>query len=159
MMAAALAFTLASASFKANAPMPAALAYNRSGCTGRNLSPELHWSGEPANTRSFALVMHDPDAPAPGGWFHWVVYNIPGSTHALKAGAPLPQDELGTTSWDERGYGGPCPPPGNAHHYVFTLYALDTPKIAGRNPTGPQLEALVSRHTLARATLIGTFAR
>lgn len=154
-----MTFALASATFSPNAPMPATASYSRAGCTGQNISPELHWSGAPANTRSFALVMHDPDAPVSGGWYHWVVYNIPASTHALAAGAHVSQNELGTTSWGEAGYGGPCPPPGKPHRYVFTLYALDMPKITGERPTGPQLEALVADHTLARATLTGTFRR
>lgn len=159
MILAALTFALASSSFKPDAPMPAAASYNRAGCTGQNVSPELHWSGAPARTRSFALVMHDPDAPAPGGWYHWVAYNIAASTHSLREGQPLPASELGMTSWNERQYGGPCPPPGAPHHYVFTLYALDVPRIAGAALTGPQLEAAIAHHTLARATITGMFGR
>jgi Raf kinase inhibitor-like YbhB/YbcL family protein len=103
--------------------------------------------------------MHDPDAPAAGGWYHWVVYNLPASARALPENAALPDNELGTTSWNETVYGGPCPPPGKPHHYVFTLYALDVSRIPGAHLTGPQVEAAVSHHTLARATLTGLFGQ
>lgn len=156
---AAMTFALASATFKPNSTMPSSTQYNRSGCSGPNISPELHWSGAPKGTRSYALVVHDPDAPAPGGWYHWIVYNIPASTHAFAAGIKLPANELGKTSWDEDGYGGPCPPPGAPHHYNFTLYALDSPSVDGQQLTGPQLEAAIARHTLARARLTGLFGR
>lgn len=159
MIVASLAFVLASSTFKPNATMPATTEYNRSGCKGGNISPELHWSGAPAGTKSFALVMHDPDAPAPGGWYHWVVYDIPATTHAFAAGAKLPDNELGHTSWGEDAYGGPCPPPGAPHHYNFTLYALDTASIGKQRLTGPQVEAAVAHHTLARTTLTGLFGK
>jgi Raf kinase inhibitor-like YbhB/YbcL family protein len=159
MIVAALTFVLASSTFKPNATMPKNTEYNRSGCTGANISPELHWSGAPAGTKSFALVVHDPDAPAPGGWYHWVVYNLPASTHNLTAGAKLPLNELGRTSWREDAYGGPCPPPGDPHHYNFTLYALDTASIGGSHPTGTQVETAVARHTLAKARLTGMYKR
>lgn len=159
MIVASLAFVLASSTFKPNATMPISTEYNRSGCKGGNLSPELHWSGAPAGTKSFAIVMHDPDAPAPGGWYHWVAYNIPASTHAFSAGTKLPGNELGKTSWDENAYGGPCPPAGPAHHYNFTLYALDVPSLSTEHLTGPQVEAAVAKHTLAKTTLTGLYSK
>jgi Raf kinase inhibitor-like YbhB/YbcL family protein len=151
------AFVLASATFNANATMPNSTVYAK--CGGANVSPELHWSGAPAKTRSFALIVHDPDAPAPGGWYHWVAYNIPASTHALSPGQTVPGTQLGKTSFNENAYGGPCPPPGKPHHYNFTLYALDVPAIRGQHLTGPELEAAVARHTLARATVTGLYGR
>jgi Raf kinase inhibitor-like YbhB/YbcL family protein len=156
---AAMTFVLASSTFKPNAKMPTSTEYNKSGCNGANVSPELHWSGAPKGTRGFALIVHDPDAPAPGGWYHWVVYNIPASTRAFGAGIKLQANQLGTTSWNETQYGGPCPPAGPAHHYNFTLYALDAPSIDGQHLSGPQLEKAVSKHTLARAQLTGMFGR
>lgn len=156
-MIALAAFVLASSTFHAGATMPKSTVYTK--CNGGNVSPELHWSGAPAGTRSFALIAHDPDAPAPGGWYHWVAYNIPANTHALAAGASLPQSESGKTSFDENAYGGPCPPPGKPHHYNFTLYALDVAKIPGDHLSGPQLEAAIARHTLARTTYTGLYGR
>ncbi len=154
--AAVLAFTIASSTFEANGTMPLTTVYAR--CGGSNVSPELHWQGAPKATRSFALVAHDPDAPAPGGWYHWVVYNLPARTRRLAAHASIPINELGTTSFDEVGYGGPCPPAGKPHHYHFTLYALDA-NVPGEHLTGPQLESAIARHTLARTEVVGVYGR
>lgn len=151
------AFVLASATFHNGARMPAATAYAK--CGGANVSPELHWSGAPAKTRSFALIVHDPDAPAPGGWYHWIAYNIPAPVRELRANAVLNGAQLGMTSFGQNAYGGPCPPPGKPHHYDFTLYALDVPKIAAAHLTGPQLQSAIAHHTLARATLTGLYGR
>jgi Raf kinase inhibitor-like YbhB/YbcL family protein len=159
MILAALAFTLASNTFKPDSRMPATTEYDRSGCSGQNVSPELHWSGAPAKTKSFALIVHDPDAPAAGGWYHWVVYNLPASSHSLAAGAKLAASQLGTTSWGDAGYGGPCPPPGAPHHYNFTLYALDVPKFPSDSLSAAQAEAFAARHSIAKATLTGLFGR
>lgn len=153
----ALTFTLAAAAFAPGGTMPRSTVYNRDGCRGGNRSPELHWSGAPRGTRSFALVAHDPDAPAPGGWYHWVVYNLPPTMRELPEAVNLPSRELGTTSFGGHPYGGPCPPPGKPHHYVFTLYALDLSAIPRAHLTGPQLEALVRAHTLQRTTLTGLY--
>jgi Raf kinase inhibitor-like YbhB/YbcL family protein len=150
-------FTLTSTTFKANAFMPKSTEYDKSGCSGANQSPDLSWSGEPKATKSFALVVHDTDAPHPGGWYHWVVYNVPASTHAFPTAAQIPASQLGETSWGETGYGGPCPPPGNPHHYHFILYALDTTTISGNALTGPQVETAVRGHVLAQTSLIGLY--
>lgn len=158
-MIAAAAFVLASAAFKPDAPMPRAAAYDKAGCGGSNISPELHWRGAPRGTRSYALILHDPDAPVPGGFDHWVLYNIPAGTHSLPSNARLRADQLGTTSWNEAHYGGPCPPPGPAHHYVFTLYALDIARVAGEHLTAQQLQTAIAHHTLARASVTAIYAR
>ena len=153
MILAALTFTLASATFKPNATMPLRTVK----CGGANVSPELHWQGAPKGTRSFALILHDPDAPHPGGWYHWVVYDMPASTRELPAGAAIAPSRLGTTSFGSPGYGGPCPPPGKVHHYNFTLYALDEALVPGGTFTGPQLERAIAGHVLAKTTLTGLF--
>jgi Raf kinase inhibitor-like YbhB/YbcL family protein len=105
--------------------------YDGFGCSGRNISPALTWSGAPAGTKSFALTVYDPDAPTGSGWWHWVVYDIPASVTELAegagdAGGSLPASaKQGRTDFGTAGYGGPCPPAGDKpHHYVFTLYAL-----------------------------------
>lgn len=155
MILAAAAFTLASLTFNPNSTLPPTTVYN--GCGGANISPELHWANAPRATRSFALTAFDPDAT--GGWYHWVAYNIPASTGRLAAGARLPLMELGASSFKQLGYGGPCPPPGKVHHYIFTLYALDVRRIGRSGMTGPRLETALRRHVLARATVTGLYSR
>jgi Raf kinase inhibitor-like YbhB/YbcL family protein len=126
-------------------------------CGGKNRSPALAWSDQPKAAKSFALIVHDPDAPIPGGFYHWVVYNLPATAHDLVAGVQLAADQLGETSLGRPGYYGPCPPPGRAHHYVFTLYALDVAHVVADAPlTASQLESRVAGHVLARTVLRGT---
>lgn len=155
--AASTRFRLTTSTFRANARMPKSTSYNAGGCTGSNRSPELQWRAAPRGTRSFALIVHDADAPLAGGWYHWVVYDLPPKQRSLEGGESIPQAHLGITSWNRRGYGGPCPPPGSTHHYRFTLYALNVRAISGTTPTGPELLARMRRHVLARATLMGTY--
>jgi len=101
-------------------------------CTkiGKNLSPELSWTFPPANTKTFALVCNDPDAPS-GNFIHWIYFNLPASVVHLEEGTDrtptFPNgSQQGINSFGRIGYDGPCPPPGKPHHYIFTLYALDT---------------------------------
>jgi Raf kinase inhibitor-like YbhB/YbcL family protein len=127
-------------------------------CGGENRPPSLAWTGAPAGTRSWALVLHDPDAPVPGGFYHWVVYGIP--PHTTRLGTVPPGASIGLASTGRAAYYGPCPPAGPAHHYRFTLYALDRASLGDGSPlTGPQVEAKVRGHVLARATLDATAAR
>jgi Raf kinase inhibitor-like YbhB/YbcL family protein len=143
--------------------------YNGMGCEGLNISPALLWKNAPLGTKSFALTVFDPDAPVRGGWWHWVYFNIPASATSLASGAGSTGPQLappgaveGKTSFGKRGYGGPCPPVGSgAHHYIFTLYALDESRIAGASATttGPALKLLIAKHTLDHATLTGRFGR
>ncbi len=156
-MIAAAALLLTTSTFKANARMPLSTVYAR--CGGANISPELRWRGAPAGTRSFALVVHDPDASAPGGWYHWIVYNVPATARELPRGVRLAPAQLGRTSFGEDAYGGPCPPPGKPHHYHFTLYALDVRTVPGEHLSGPRLQAAIAGHALARATLTGLYGR
>lgn len=131
-----------------------------SDCGGENRSPALRWSGAPSGTKSFALVVHDPDAPLPGGFYHWVVYNLPASSNALAAGVRLASQQLGETSNGRIGYYGPCPPPGPAHHYTFTLYALDAAHLSTDAAlTATQLERRIAGHVLDRTALAGTAYR
>lgn len=112
--------------------------FNGFGCSGANVSPALAWTGAPAAAKSFALIVHDPDAPTGvGGFTHWIVYNIPASAKGLAKsagtadGKALPTGTLqASTSFGQAGYGGPCPPAGDKpHRYVFTIYALNTDKL------------------------------
>jgi Raf kinase inhibitor-like YbhB/YbcL family protein len=154
-----LMFQLSSPQFEQGATLPQELAYNRSGCTGRNISPSLAWSGAPHDAKSLALIVFDPDAGKGRGWTHWVAYGIDPTTNALRPGAHPPKG--GKNSWGDTVYDGPCPPPGDPpHHYVFTLYALDlSPDALKPGLDRPALLAAIKDHTLATAELIGRYGR
>jgi Raf kinase inhibitor-like YbhB/YbcL family protein len=153
--------TLASADFPTGDKIPALHT-----CTGADLSPELHWSGAPPGTKSFALVVTDPDAPDPAApkmtWTHWVLYALPATTtqlergmkrHALPAGA-----REGKNDWKTPGWRGPCPPIGR-HRYFFRLYALDEVTMDLNVPDRARLEQVITGHVLAVAELFGTFEK
>ncbi len=124
---------------------------------GEDVSPALEWTGAPEGTRSFAVVVHDPDAPLVDGFTHWVAYGIPGDANGLPEGA---QDGLvqGTHSMGESGYMGPAPPPGHGpHHYYFWVYALDDEL---ELEPGLDRRALLERiedHVIEQARVIGTY--
>ena len=130
---------------------------------GSDRSPPLAWSGAPDNTKSFTLICDDPDAPR-GTWVHWVLFNLQASTHELPEGVP-PQGTLpdgakqGTNDFRKLGYGGPAPPPGKPHRYVFKLYALDTLLDLMEGATRAQLEQAMRGHVLAEGQLIGKYGR
>lgn len=149
---------LRSSDFTAGARLPKVLM--AIDCGGANRSPALTWTNVPRNAKSFALIVRDADAPIPGGFYHWVVYNLPAATQRLAANAKLSSSQLGDTSAGHPGYYGPCPPPGPVHHYTFTLYALDFAQIQSSAPlTGAQVEQRIGGHVLARAILQGTESR
>lgn len=151
-----LALVLSSLSFSPGSPLPTWTAHGARSCPGADRSPELHWNSPPRGTRSFALTLYDPDAV--GGWFHWVAYDIPADVRHLGAGVALPTGYLGITSFSERRYGGPCPPPGEPHHYVFTLYALDVTSLHATGPLdGPALLHRIRGHVLGKAQLVGRY--
>jgi Raf kinase inhibitor-like YbhB/YbcL family protein len=135
-------------------------------CEGKDLAPELRWSGVPANAKSLALVVDDPDAPDPKApkmtYVHWVLYDIPPDATGLAEsarGADVPAGAVqGTNDWKRTGYGGPCPPIGR-HRYFFKLYALDTVLGGLGAATKPQLEAAMKGHVVAQATLMGTYQK
>jgi hypothetical protein len=149
---------LTSTSFQDGSQIPAKYT-----CSGANISPQLAWSAPPAATASLALIVTDPDAPR-GTWVHWVLYDLPAGTRALPEGLPalgqLPDSaRQGRNDFGEIGYGGPCPPPGSPHHYVFTLYALDAKLNLPVGATRAQVEAAMHGHVLASGRLIGLFQR
>ena len=130
--AGAAPFTLTSTSFKNGGNIEQKNAGNIMGCTGESKSPALEWKNAPEGTKSFALLVHDPDAPTGGaGFWHWIVYNIPAGTTSLPEGGPLPPGAVqGNTDMGKPGYIGPCPPPGSPkHHYNFMLYPLKVDKL------------------------------
>ncbi|HEV3091271.1 MAG TPA: YbhB/YbcL family Raf kinase inhibitor-like protein [Candidatus Cybelea sp.] len=123
-------------------------------CYGENRSPSLAWSGAPQGTRSFAIVMHDADAPIPGGFYHWVVYNVAPSTHSFPTEAVLRPEQLGETSARTTAYYGPCPPAGSIHNYTITVYALDVARVAAPEPlSAVRLQSEIAGHVLARGVL------
>ena len=163
--------------------------FNGFGCKGGNLSPALAWSHAPAGTQSFALLMHDPDAPTGSGWWHWVLYNIPASASSLPAGAGDAQGKLlpagalqGRTDFGAPGYGGPCPPPGSAqgktdfgapgfggacppkgdkpHRYIFTVYALKADKLdIPAGGTAALVGFMINANKLGSATFTAKYGR
>lgn len=144
-------FTLASQDFEPEGPIPRQFT-----CDGANTPPELHWAGAPESTKSYALLMEDPDAPS-GIWIHWVVYNIPRSEQELAG--PLPQEAIsGTSSYGKSAYGGPCPP-GGMHRYFFRLYALDAKLDLAGGADKSQLMMAMQGHVLGEAELMGTYTR
>jgi Raf kinase inhibitor-like YbhB/YbcL family protein len=131
-------------------------------CQGTDVSPGLTWSGAPQNTKAFALIVDDPDAPV-GTWVHWVFYNLPTQTHALPEGVPKTEQALGgvqgMNDFKKIGFGGPCPPPGKPHRYYFKLYALDASLNLKAGASKPEVERAMLGHILAHAELMGTYQR
>ncbi|MES1164573.1 MAG: YbhB/YbcL family Raf kinase inhibitor-like protein [Verrucomicrobiota bacterium] len=164
----AASFTLTSPVFKNNGAIAPKYSFNQMGCTGENLSPPIEWKNAPAGTKSFALTVHDPDAPTGSGWWHWVVYNIPADATSLPEGAgaadghAMPKGTVqGNTDFGKPGWGGPCPPPGSGkHHYNFTLYALKVDKIDVPPGASPAMVGFnLNANKLGQAKLTGTFER
>jgi len=130
-------------------------------CQGADVSPSLEWMGEPPETRSFALIVDDPDAPG-GTWDHWLLYDLGSKSHNLAQGYKIGSLGVsGKNSWGKPGYGGPCPPKGHGpHRYFFRIYALDVNTLG--LPAGAQrgeLEKKMKGHVLAEAQYMGRFER
>lgn len=167
-------FVLSSPDFTDGAAIPAHFEFDGFGCSGRNESPALAWQGAPEGTRSFALTVHDPDAPTQSGWWHWLVVDLPAGTHALAgnagavtrkggaqqtllpAGARQIRNDFGALGW-----GGVCPPPGDkAHRYVFTVHALKVEKLdIPDDATGGLASFMVNANALATASFTSLYAR
>ncbi|MBN1355583.1 YbhB/YbcL family Raf kinase inhibitor-like protein [bacterium] len=150
-------FTLASGVFAEGGSIPV-----KYSCDGKDLSPPLSWSEPPDGTKSYVLIMDDPDAPV-GTWDHWILYGIPVETRALPEGV-APEETIpsvgthGLNSWKRIGYGGPCPPSGT-HRYFFRLYALDTDPGLPARQSKSQVETAIKNHILAQTTLMGRYSR
>ncbi len=144
--------TLTSSAFKDSAFIP--IDYTKE---GKDLSPPLEWKNVPKGTKSMALICDDPDAPG-GSWIHWVLYNIPPLPDHLEEGAKnlSPDVIFGKNSWGDLSYGGPQPPSGT-HHYLFTLYALDTVLKLEKGVTKEDLLKSIKGHVLDKATLTGLY--
>jgi Raf kinase inhibitor-like YbhB/YbcL family protein len=130
-------------------------------CEGADLSPSLEWSGEPAGTLSFALIVDDPDAPG-GVWNHWLLYDIPANVHNLAQGSKGGSPRVsGKNDFGKPGYGGPCPPKGRGpHRYFFKLYAIDVATLGLAAPVKrAQLDRAMEGHRLAEARYMGRYER
>ncbi len=158
----AAAMEISSPAFTDHGMMP-----SRFTCEGEDVSPELVIRGVPADAKSLALIVDDPDAPDPAAprmiWTHWVLYNLPPDTTTIPEGARpghgLPASvREGRNDWGEPGYRGPCPPIGR-HRYFFRVYALDTMLSDLRLPTRAKLLQAIEGHVLDQAELVGLYEK
>ena len=130
-------------------------------CEGADLSPALEWEGEPDATKSFALIVDDPDAPV-GTWNHWLLWDIPATVHTIPQGFKAAQAGMsGTNDFGRLGYGGPCPPKGHGpHRYFFKLFALDVAPLGlAAGAKRAALDRAISGHDLAEASYMGRYER
>jgi Raf kinase inhibitor-like YbhB/YbcL family protein len=156
-----MSLQITSTAFSEGQPIPA-----KYSCEGRDISPPLAWisqGGTPANIKSFALIMDDPDAPM-GIWVHWVLYDLPANATGLPEDVAKTQvisngAKQGLNTWPRLGYGGPCPPPGKPHRYFFKLYALDKMLDLKSGLTKKDLLKAMEGHVLAEGQLMGTYQR
>jgi Raf kinase inhibitor-like YbhB/YbcL family protein len=144
-------FVLTSPSFAEGGAIPVKFA-----CDGSDVSPALAWSGAPAGTAAFALIVDDPDA---SGWVHWIVFDLPGGTSgSLPEAVTSSLPSQGFTSFGRTGYGGPCPPSGT-HHYRFTLWALKSRLGLSGTPSAAEVRTALTTKILSQTTLTGTYTR
>ncbi|WP_030166887.1 YbhB/YbcL family Raf kinase inhibitor-like protein [Spirillospora albida] len=145
-------FTVTSPVFRDGHDLP-----TRYGCStypgGQGKTPPLRWSGTPAETRSFAIVVDDPD----GAYVHWVIAGIDGTTHEIVEGARLDSTVEGVTTGKKVGYVPPCPPKGERHRYRFTIYALDAPAPFRSGATLKDALGAIAEHTVGRGRITGNF--
>lgn len=147
--------------------LPRSAVYNANGCNGENISPTLDWSGAPPGTRSYAISMFDPDANNGSGFLHWAVLNLPYNDSSIAPDSGRPDGTKlvnGATvipnSWGEKGYGGPCPPVGETHHYEFTVYAMpDAQMFYPLSAVGKSTIQWLHEHALESATLTVIYGR
>lgn len=144
--------TLSSPAFQQNGHIP-----EKYTCDGADVNPALIIEDVPTGTKSFALIVDDPDAPS-RTWVHWVVWNVRPDTREIKEGSSPSGASQGMTDFGQRAYGGPCPPSGT-HRYFFKLFALDTMLSLAADSTKAALEKAMKGHILDRSELLGVYAR
>lgn len=130
-------------------------------CEGADVSPKLSWSGVPHGTKSFTLIMHDPDAPM-GDYTHWILTDIPATVDHLPEATPVGHAGVDhVNSFGKMGYGGPCPPTGHGpHRYYFELSAVDVESIGvPRGSSREQVDAALAGHVIATTLIVGTYER
>ncbi len=137
--------------------------YKGFGCDGENISPQLYWENAPKDTKSFAVTIHDADAPTGSGWWHWLIFDINKNVDELLADAGnlakniAPKNALQSkTDFGTPGYGGPCPPSGSGfHRYIITVYALKVEKLGLDSSANPALVGYnLSQNTIEKASLV-----
>jgi Raf kinase inhibitor-like YbhB/YbcL family protein len=154
-----MAFSISTKSFK-----PAETIPTKYTCDGADVSPDLKWSEAPKNTKGFALICDDPDAPV-GTFTHWVLYGLAHDAAELPEGMAktpevgYPDCKQGKNDFGRVGYGGPCPPRGSKHRYYFKLYALDAAVSLQPGASRSELESAIKGHILAQAEVMGTYQR
>lgn len=162
------AFALQLPTLRPDGMLTEAQVYDGYGCTGRNLSPAMSWSGAPPGTRSFAVTLYDPDAPTGSGWWHWLLYDIPPGVTSLPEGAGTPDGRhlpagaaQGRTDFGTPGFVGACPPHGDRpHRYVFTVYALKTDRIdVPADATAATIGFALNANQLAHSSITARYAR
>lgn len=127
-------------------------------CQGQNINPHLIFENIPEGTKSLVLIIDDPDAPV-GTWNHWIVFNIPAKTKEIKENQTPKGSTLGINSANNLEYGGPCPPPGKPHRYLFKLYALDTVLNLKQGARKKDVEKAMQGHILDQTRLVGLYKR
>jgi Raf kinase inhibitor-like YbhB/YbcL family protein len=166
---AASQFVLAGTDKELVKSVPLVYTANAFGCTGGNISPELHWSGAPAGTLSFVVTLFDPDERStPSGWWHWIVYDLPAATESLPKGAGVLKSALlpagtlqGRSDLGENAYHGPCPAQGDPpHRYTFTIYALNVAKLpVPADSSGGMVTSTAQEHLLGKAVFVAHYGR
>jgi len=155
-------FTLTSQTVHEGMTLTDEQVFNGFGCSGKNIAPDFQWSNKPEGTKSFAFVMHDPDAPIEGGWYHWILVNIPSVKMGFLKNELQARPVVETlTSFGNFGYGGPCPPVGHGkHRYIFTVYALSIPGIPAREDAPINyIMANIEEYTIDKASITTYYER
>ena len=161
-------FQLRSPDIKADSVIDKRFEFNGFGCSGENKSPALEWRNPPAGTKSFAITVYDPDAPTGSGWWHWSVIDLPAEVNSLPAdagalgnanlpaGASHVRIDYGTAAW-----GGVCPPQGDKpHRYIFTIYALKTPKLEiPADATAALAGYMINANAIGKASFVARYGR
>ncbi len=162
------AFRISSPDIQSSSDIDQRFEYDGFGCAGENTSPELKWSGAPADTQSFAVTVYDADAPTGSGWWHWIVYNIPADVTNLDAGvgmlhsADLPDNAIqAINDYGAEAWGGMCPPPGDTpHRYIFTVHALNVEQLdLPEDSTPAMIRYVINASTIAKASFTAQYSR
>lgn len=165
----AAGFSVASPDVNARQPIGEKFVFNGFGCQGENVSPAVVWMSSPKHAKSFALTVHDPDAPTGGsGWWHWMVINIPADTVGLQQGAgdpatkKMPKAAIQVrTDFGSSGWGGPCPPVGDRpHRYVFSVYALGVEKLdVPADASSALVGYMINANSIGKASFTAHYGR
>lgn len=158
-------FALTSTTVSEGQQLTSSQVFEGFGCEGENQSPQLSWTGAPAGTKSYAITVYDPDAPTGSGWWHWNVVNVPAAMTSIEQNASinhtLPEDAIEMRNdYGTLGFGGACPPPGEVHRYVFTVYAMGTERLElPENPSNALVGFMVRANMLDSASITAVYHR